>query len=307
MMKKDLLKLQDWSKEEIIDILNLGDQLKYEQKHGITHRYLEGQTLAMIFNKASTRTRISFEVGMSQLGGKALFLSASDLQIGRGEPIQDTARVLSRYVDGVMIRTYAQKEVEDLAANATIPIINGLTDDYHPCQILADLMTIREFKSKLEGLKVAYLGDSNNVSNSIMIGFLKVGIDVSIASPKGYMPKDEIVKIAQESAKEGGSKLVITDDVEKAVQDADVVMTDAWASMGQEDEAKERQAIFKSYQINDEVMAYAKDDALVMHCLPAYREQELTGKIFEKHADVIFEEAENRLHVQKAVLVTLMK
>lgn len=306
-MKKDLLKLQDWSKEEIIDVLNLGDQLKYEQKHGIAHKYLEGQTLAMIFNKSSTRTRISFEVGMSQLGGKALFLSASDLQIGRGEPIEDTARVLSRYVDGIMIRTYEQKEVEDLAANATIPIVNGLTDDFHPCQVLADLMTIREFKSKLEGLKVTYLGDGNNMANSIMIGCLKVGIDVSIASPKAYMPTDEMIEIAKESAKEGGSKLVITDDIKKAAQDADVVMTDVWASMGQEDEAKERQAIFKSYQINDKVMSYAKDDAMVMHCLPAHREEEITGKIFEKHADVIFEEAENRLHVQKAILVTLMK
>lgn len=306
-MQKDLLKLQDWSKEEIIEVLNLGDQLKYEQKHGIAHKHLEGQTLAMIFNKSSTRTRISFEVGIMQLGGTGLFLSSSDLQIGRGEPIQDTARVLSRYVDGIMIRTYEQKEVEDLAQYATIPVINGLTDDFHPCQVLADLMTIREFKSKLEGLKVAYLGDSNNMANSLMIACLKVGMDVSIASPKAYMPKDEMVAIAKASAKEGNSTLFITDNIEQAVQGADVVITDVWASMGQEAEAKERKIIFADYQINDKVMGYAKEDAIVMHCLPAHREEEITGKIFEKHADVIFEEAENRLHAQKAVLVTLMK
>ena len=306
-MQKHLLKLQDWTKEEIIEVLNLGDQLKYEQKHGIPHKHLEGQTLAMIFNKSSTRTRISFEVGIKQLGGTGLFLSASDLQIGRGEPVQDTARVLSRYVDGIMIRTFAQKEVEDLAKYGAVPVINGLTDDFHPCQVLADLMTIREKKSKLEGLKVAYLGDSNNMANSIMIGCLKVGMDVSIASPKGYMPKEEIVAIAKASAKEGASTLVITDNIEEAVKGADVVMTDVWASMGQEAEAQARKEIFKAYQINDQVMTYAKEDAIVMHCLPAHREEEITGKIFEAHADVIFEEAENRLHAQKAVLVTLMK
>ncbi len=306
-MQKHLLKLQDWSKEEIIEVLNLGDQLKYEQKHGIAHKHLEGQTLAMIFNKSSTRTRISFEVGIKQLGGTGLFLSSADLQIGRGEPIQDTARVLSRYVDGIMIRTFEQKEVEDLAKYGSIPIVNGLTDDFHPCQVLADLMTIREFKSKLEGLKVAYLGDSNNMANSIMIGCLKVGMDVSIASPKGYMPKEEMLAIANESANEGKSKLFVTDNIEEAVKDADVVMTDVWASMGQEEEAEMRKAIFKNYQINDQVMSYAKEDAIVMHCLPAHREEEITGKIFEEHANVIFEEAENRLHAQKAVLVTLMK
>ncbi len=306
-MQKHLLKLQDWSKEDIIEVLNLADQLKYEQKHGIAHKHLEGQTLAMIFNKSSTRTRISFEVGIKQLGGSGLFLSSSDLQMGRGEPIEDTARVLSRYVDGIMIRTFAQKDVEDLAKYGTVPIINGLTDDFHPCQVLADLMTIRECKSKLEGLKVAYLGDSNNMANSIMIGCLKVGMDVSIASPKGYMPKEEIIAIANQSAKEGNSTLVITDDIEEAVKNADVVMTDVWASMGQEEEAEARKAIFKKFQINDQVMSYAKDDAIVMHCLPAHREEEITGKIFEEHAGVIFEEAENRLHAQKAVLVTLMK
>ncbi len=305
-MQKDLLKLKDWSKEEIIEVLNLADQLKYEQKHGISHKHLEGQTLAMIFNKSSTRTRISFEVGIMQLGGTGLFLSSSDLQMGRGEPIEDTARVLSRYVDGIMIRTFEQKEVEDLAKYASIPVINGLTDDFHPCQVLADLMTIREFKSKLEGLKVAYIGDSNNMANSLMIGCLKVGLDVSIASPKGYMPKDDMISIANESAKEGNSKLFITDNIEEAVKDADVVITDVWASMGQEEEANERKKIFKNYQISDKLMGYAKEDAIVMHCLPAHRGEEITAEILEKHADVIFEEAENRLHAQKAVMVTLM-
>ena len=305
-MQKDLLKLKDWSKDEIIEVLNLADQLKYEQKHGIAHKHLEGKTLAMIFNKSSTRTRISFEVGIMQLGGTGLFLSSSDLQMGRGEPIEDTARVLSRYVDGIMIRTFEQKEVEDLAKYASIPVINGLTDDFHPCQVLADLMTIREFKSKLDGLKLAYIGDSNNMANSLMIGCLKVGLDVSIASPKGYMPKDEMISIANESAKEGGSKLFITDNIEEAVKDADVVVTDVWASMGQEEEANERKKIFKNYQISDELMKGAKEDAIVMHCLPAHRGEEITAEILEKHADVIFEEAENRLHAQKAVMVTLM-
>ena len=305
-MKKDLLTLKDWTKQEIIDVLNLGDQLKYEQKHGIAHKHLEGKTLAMIFNKASTRTRISFEVGIKQLGGSGLFLSSSDLQIGRGEPIQDTARVLSRYVDGIMIRTYAQKEVEDLAKYALIPIINGLTDDFHPCQVLADLMTIREFKTKLEGLKVAYIGDGNNMANSLMIGCLKVGINVAVASPKGYMPKDAMIDIAKQFAEESGSSLLITEDVAEAVKDADVVITDVWASMGQEEEMKQRKLVFAAYQVSEQVMKDAKEDAIVMHCLPAHREEEITEQMLEKHADVIFEEAENRLHVQKAILVTLM-
>ena len=260
----------------------------------------------MIFNKSSTRTRISFEVGIKQLGGSGLFLSSADLQIGRGEPIQDTARVLSRYVDGIMIRTYAQKEVEDLAEHASIPIINGLTDDFHPCQVLADLMTIREFKTKLEGLKVAYIGDGNNMANSLMIGCLKVGMDVAVASPEGYMPKKEMVAIAKQTAKEAGSNLLVTDDIAEAVKDADVVITDVWASMGQEEEMKQRKLVFAKYQISEQVMKDAKDDAIVMHCLPAHREEEITEQMLEKHANVIFEEAENRLHVQKAILVTLM-
>lgn len=305
-MKKDLLKLADWSKEEIIDILNLGDQLKYEQKHGIAHRHLEGQTLAMIFNKASTRTRISFEVGMMQLGGTGLFLSASDLQIGRGELIQDTARVLSRYVDGIMIRTYAQQEVEDLAAHATIPIINGLTDDFHPCQILADLMTIREQKTKLEGLKLAYIGDGNNMANSLMVGCLKVGMDVAVASPQGYQVKEEMVDLAKQFITQENNSLLLTENIQEAVTGADVVVTDVWASMGQEEEMEKRKIAFAHYQVNEQLMEHAKEDAIVMHCLPAHREEEISAQTLEKHADVIFEEAENRLHVQKAILVTLM-
>lgn len=306
-MKKDLLNLIDWSKEEIIEILNLGDQLKYENKHGIPHEHLKGKTLAMIFNKASTRTRISFEVGIKQLGGQGLFLSSNDLQIGRGEPVEDTARVLSRYVDGIMIRTYEQKEVEDLAHYADIPVINGLTDDFHPCQVLADLMTIRELKKRLEGLKVAYVGDGNNMANSIMIGFSKLGMNVAVASPQEYMPKDEMIQIAKECALGSNAVLIITESVEEAVKDADVVITDVWASMGQESEAIKRKEKFKSYQINEEIMKKAKEDAIVMHCLPAHRGKEITGQMLEKHAHVIFEEAENRLHVQKAILVKLMK
>lgn len=305
-MNKDLLKLADWSKEEIIQVLNLADQLKYENKHGIPHKHLEGKTLAMIFNKASTRTRVSFEVGIKQLGGQGLFLSSNDLQIGRGEPVQDTARVLSRYVDGIMIRTYEQKEVEELAKYSDIPVINGLTDDFHPCQVLADLMTIREFKKRLEGLKVAYIGDGNNMANSIMIGCLKVGMNVAIASPKEYMPKEDMVQLAKEYANQSKTSLVITENIAEAVKDADVVITDVWASMGQEGEMEKRKQVFDGYQVNEKTMSYAKEDAIVLHCLPAHREEEITGQMLEKYAYVIFEEAENRLHAQKAVMVKLM-
>ena len=260
-MKKDLLRMDNLSKEEILDILNLADQLKYENKHGIEHHLLKGKSLGMIFEKASTRTRVSFEVGMYELGGHPLFLSSKDLQIGRGEPIQDTARVLSRYLDGIMIRTFSQKGVETLAEVSSIPIINGLTDDEHPCQVLADLMTIREKKLILEGLKVAI---------------------------------------------KNGVSFFMTKSPEEAVKDADVVITDVWASMGQEKEAAERMKAFKDYQVNKELMSLAKEDAIVLHCLPAHREEEITEEILEAHADTIFEEAENRLHAQKAILVKLL-
>ena len=299
---KHLLKLMDLSTEEIIDILNLADQLKYEQKHGIPHPLLKGQTLGMIFQKSSTRTRVSFETGMYQLGGQALFLSSRDLQIGRGEPVQDTARVLSRYLSGIMIRTFEQKEVEDLAEYGSIPIINGLTDYCHPCQVLADLQTVREYKNKLDGLKFCYIGDGNNMANSLTVGALKVGMSVSLGCPEGYYPDQTIIDFA----KQYPGKFQIVNDPVQAAADADVLYTDVWASMGQEGEAEKRKQIFKGYQINDAVMASAKSDAMVMHCLPAHREEEITGKVFEQHANEIFDEAENRLHAQKAVMVRLM-
>ncbi len=296
-----LLKMLDLSTEEIMEILNLADQLKYERKHNIEHHLLKGKSLGMIFQKASTRTRVSFETGMYQLGGNALFLSSHDLQIGRGEPVQDTARVLSRYLDGIMIRTFEQKEVEDLAKYGSIPVINGLTDFCHPCQILADLMTIREFKGQFDGLKMCFIGDGNNMANSLIVGGLKVGMKVSVACPEGYHPDKQVLDFAN---KYDGFEL--TDSPVKAAAGADVVITDVWASMGQEGEAEKRKIAFKGYQINDEIMAAANPDAMVQHCLPAHREEEITEKVFEAHANEIFEEAENRLHAQKAVMVKLM-
>ena len=295
---KHLLKLMDLSAEEINEILDLADQLKREKKNGIKHRILEGKTLGMIFEKSSTRTRVSFEVGMYDLGGTALFLSSRDLQIGRGEPVQDTARVLSRYLDGIMIRTYAQEEVESLASCGQIPIINGLTDYCHPCQVLADLMTIREYKGSISGRKLCYIGDGNNMTNSLIVGGIKMGMTVSVACPKGYTPDAEIMKWA-----EATGRFTCTVNVLEAAKDADVLYTDVWASMGQEDEAAMRREIFKGYQINRDVMNVAAKDAMVLHCWPAHREEEITAEVFEEHAAEIFDEAENRLHAQKAVLV----
>ena len=298
---KHLLKLADLSKEEILDILDTADQLKKEKKQGIPHPILQGKALGMIFRKSSTRTRVSFEVGMYDLGGTALFLSSHDLQIGRGEPIQDTARVLSRYLDGIMIRTFDQEEVEALAQCGSIPVINGLTDYCHPCQVLADLMTIREYKGKLEGLKLCYIGDGNNMANSLIAGGITTGMQVAIACPDDYRPDEELMQWAK-----ANGEFLCTSNIEEAAAGADVLYTDVWASMGQEGEAEERKKIFKNYQINDSVMALAKADAMVLHCLPAHREEEITGKVLEAHADEIFEEAENRLHAQKAVLVKLL-
>ena len=300
-MAKHLLKLMDLSEKEITDILNLADQLKYEKKHGIEHHILKGKTLGMIFQKSSTRTRVSFEVGMYDLGGSALFLSSRDLQIGRGEPVEDTARVLSGYLDGIMIRTFEQSEVESLAEYGSIPIINGLTDYCHPCQVLADLMTFREFKGNFQGKKMCYIGDGNNMANSLIVGGIKMGMKVAVACPENYQPDAEIMKWARENG-----DFTCTDDILTAAKDADVLYTDVWASMGQEDEKAEREKVFKGYQINDEVMAVAADGAMVQHCLPAHREEEITAKVFEQHAEEIFAEAENRLHAQKAVLVKLM-
>lgn len=300
---KHLLKLLDLSTEEIIDILNLADQLKYELKHGIEHKLLAGKTLGMIFQKSSTRTRVSFETGIYQLGGAGLFLSSNDLQIGRGEPAEDTARVLSRYLDGIMIRTFDQEEVEKLAQYGSIPVINGLTDFCHPCQVLADLMTVREHKGVLEGLNMCYIGDGNNMANSLIVGCLKVGMHVSIACPDGYRPAPSVLEFAAGY----GDRFVLTDDCRKAAADADVIFTDVWASMGQEGEADQRKAVFKGYQVNAELLAAAHGDCMVQHCLPAHRGEEITADVFEAHANEIFDEAENRLHAQKAVMVTLMK
>lgn len=299
---KHLLKLGDLTTAEIISILDLADTLKKENKAGIAHHHLKGKTLGMIFTKSSTRTRVSFEVGMYQLGGNALFLSGNDLQIGRGEPIEDTARVLSRFLDGIMIRTFKQDDVEKLAEYGSIPIVNGLTDYCHPCQVLADLQTIREFKGTLNGLKLAFIGDGNNMANSLIVGCIKVGMSVSIACPNGYEPDAEIVKWGYAQG-----KLEITDSPLKAAENADVIYTDVWASMGQEGEAAIRQKAFEGFQVNDVLMSKAKADAMVLHCLPAHRGEEITAEVLEAHANEIFEEAENRLHAQKAVLVTLMK
>ncbi|MDR0983897.1 MAG: ornithine carbamoyltransferase [Ruminococcus sp.] len=302
---KHLLKLLDLSGEEINKILNLADQLKYEQKHGIAHNHLKGKSVGLIFQKASTRTRVSFEVGTYQLGGYPMFLSATDLQIGRGEPIEDTARVLSRYLDGIMIRTYEQKEVEDLAKYGTIPIINGLTDFSHPCQVLADLMTIREYKGSFDGLKVCYIGDGNNMSNSLIVGCLKVGMSFTAVCPKGYEPAQEVLDFA----KEYGDKfdLVTLSELASPHRVFDVFITDVWASMGHENEVLKRQQDFLGYQINNRILEYGKSDALVLHCLPAHKGEEITNDVFEAHSAEIFDEAENRLHAQKAVMTLLMQ
>lgn len=299
---KHLLKLGDLSREEILSILNLADQLKFERNNGIQKEYLKGKKLGMIFQKASTRTRVSFEAGMYELGGYALFLSSNDLQIGRGEPVQDTARVLSRYLDGIMIRTFAQQEVEDLAKYGSIPVINGLTDYCHPCQVLADLMAIREYKGTFKGLKMAFIGDGNNMANSLIVGAVKMGMNFTVACPEGYEPDAELVKWGKESG-----LLTVTSDVNSAIEGADVLYTDVWASMGQEKEKKERENVFNGFQINEKNIKNAKEDVMVMHCLPAHRGEEITDGVFEAHAKEIFDEAENRLHAQKAVMVKLMR
>ena len=299
---KHFLKLLDCSPDEIVELLDTADQLKYELKHDISHKVLEGKTLGMIFQKSSTRTRVSFETGIYQLGGMGLFLSNRDLQIGRGEPVQDTARVLGRYLDGIMIRTFAQKEVEDLAEYSGIPVINGLTDLCHPCQVMADLMTIREHKGHLDDLKLCYIGDGNNMANSLIVGGLKAGMKVSIATPADYRPDPGVLEFAREY----GDKFVLTEDIFEAAADADAVYTDVWASMGQEAEAAARAKVFSGYQINEKLMKVAHGDAMVLHCLPAHRGEEISAETFEKHADEIFDEAENRLHAQKAVMVKLM-
>ena len=301
MKNKHLLKLLDLSREEIYEILDLADQLKYDQKHGIPQEVLKGKTLAMIFEKNSTRTRVSFEAGMFQLGGHALFLSGKESQIGRGEPVEDTARVLGRYCDGIMIRTFAQAEVENLARYTTIPVINGLTDFCHPCQVLADLMTIREYKAVLEGLKLCYIGDGNNMANSLIVGGLKCGMEVAVACPEGYDPDPKVLDFAK------GQKFTLCRDPKEAAADADAVFTDVWASMGQKGEKEKREKAFSGiFQVNEDLMKLAHPGCMVQHCLPAHRGEEITAETFEAHAEEIFDEAENRLHAQKAVMAILM-
>ncbi|MDR0915759.1 MAG: ornithine carbamoyltransferase [Oscillospiraceae bacterium] len=301
---KHLLKLLDLSGDEIINILDTADRLKAEQKAGKPHAFPRGKTLAMIFAKNSTRTRVSFETGIFQLGGQGIFLSNADSQLGRGEPIQDTARVLSRYCDGIMIRTFAQQEVEDLAKFGDIPVINGLTDFAHPCQVLADLQTIREHKKRLAGLKICYIGDGNNMANSIIVGALKVGAEVSVATPEAYRPDAQVYDFAMSQT---GPRFMLTTDPRAAARGADVIFTDVWASMGMEAETAARTVAFKGYCVDDEIMALANKGCMVQHCLPAHRGEEITEKVFEEHATEIFDEAENRLHAQKAVMYLLMK
>lgn len=303
---KDLISLHDLTSEEVQDLLKLGLKLKSELKQGIPHPILKGKTLGMIFTKSSTRTRVSFEVGMTQLGGYPLFLSSNDIQLGRGESIHDTAKVLERFLDGIMIRTYAHSDVIELAEEANIPVINALTDLLHPCQVLADLMTAYEHKGKLEGLKFAYIGDGNNMAHSIMYGCAKAGLDCAIAAPKGYECDEEVVANAKEDFKKSGRSLILTEDPIEAIKNADVVYTDTWVSMGQEAEKAERLKVFTPYTIDAKMFAHAKEDAVFMHCLPAYRGYEVTEDVIDGPRSVIFDEAENRLHAQKAVMATLM-
>lgn len=304
---KDFLTLKDFTGQEILDMVQLGIDLKAKLKAGIPTPILAGKSLGMIFQKSSTRTRVSFEVGMYQLGGQALFLSSNDLQIGRGEPIQDTARVLSRYLDAILIRTYSHEEVEKLAEYADIPVINGLTDDYHPTQVIADMITIQEHKGHLKGIKFAYVGDGNNMTHSLMIGGAKVGMDVVVACPEGYMPNPEIVAQAQQYAAEYGGSVTVLHDPKEAIAGADVVYTDTWASMGQEAEKEIRKKAFAGYQVDSAMMALAKPDAIFMHCLPAYRGWEVTEEVMESAQSVVFDEAENRLHAHKAILATVVE
>lgn len=302
-MKKHLLKLLDLDTSDIYEILGLADQMKYDLKHRIPHQVLSGKTLAMIFKKSSTRTRVSFETGMYQLGGHALFMSGEGSQIARGEPVEDTARVLGRYCDGIMIRTFEQSEVEDLANYSGLPVINGLTDFAHPCQVLADLMTVREHLSRLDGLKLCFIGDGNNMANSLIVGGLKCGMKVAVACPEGYDPD----KIVLDFAAEYKDSFTLTRNIREAAADSDVMITDVWASMGMEADSAKRRKDFEGYQINDELMKLAHPKAIVQHCLPAHRGEEITAEVFEAHAGEIFDEAENRLHAQKAVMALLMK
>jgi ornithine carbamoyltransferase len=307
IQQKDFLTIGQFQSFEILSLLTDAIQLKKMQKEGIPHPFLSGKVLGLIFEKSSTRTRVSFEVGMLQLGGHAIFLSSKDIQLGRGEAVSDTAKVLSRYVDGIMVRTFAHSSIEEFAQNATVPVINGLTDLHHPCQVLADLLTILEHKGKLSGLKMCYVGDgNNNMTHSLLEGAAKVGMHICVASPIGYEPNEGIVNRAVESAKQTGSSITITHDPIEAVKDADVIVTDVWTSMGMEDEYEERLQVFKPYQVNAELCQHAKKDYIFLHCLPAHRGEEVTAEIIDGPHSVVFDEAENRLHAQKAVLKVLL-
>lgn len=300
------LSLQDFTVAEIRAILELAGELKAKQKAGEPHRLLPGKTLGMIFEKPSTRTRVSFEVGMWQLGGYALFLSSQELQLGRGEPIKDTAAVLSRYLDGMMIRTFDQGKVEELAAHASVPVINGLTDLLHPCQVLADLLTIKEKYGRLDELKVAYVGDGNNVAHSLLLGCSKIGINICVGTPFQYRPIEKIVAMAKENAATSGGSVQLLEDPAETVKNADVIYTDVWASMGQEEEKEKRSVIFSPYQVNRKLLELAGPKALVMHCLPAYRGQEISTEVLDGEQSVVVDQAENRLHAQKALMAMLM-
>ena len=305
MKHKDFIEVHDYTAAEILDIFRLARDMK--KNRGKYASALEGQTLAMIFEKSSTRTRVSFEVGMFQMGGHALFLSSRDIQIGRGEPISDTARVLSRYVDGIMARTFAHKTITDLAEHATVPVINGLSDLSHPCQSMTDYFTAWEqFGGELQGRKLAYVGDGNNMAHSLLVAAPKVGMDVAVATPADYAPNPEVVAQAREAARAAGTKVIITTSIEEAVRDADVVETDVWASMGQEAEAERRNRDFTGWIVDARLMALAKKEAIFMHCLPAHRGEEVSAEVIDGARSVIYDEAENRLHVQKAILHTLM-
>lgn len=303
---KHFLTLLDYTSEQVKELLNFSLLLKKYQKEGKPHQYLSGKTLAMVFEKSSTRTRVSFEVGMTQLGGSALFLSSKDSQIGRGEPISDTAQVLSRYVDGIMIRTHGHEIIEELVKHSTVPVINALTDDFHPCQALADIMTIYEVKGSFEGLKAVYVGDGNNVAHSLLIACAKVGIDVAIATPIGYEPKQWIVSEIKTICEETGASFTLTNDPIEAVKGADVIYTDVWTSMGYEEETAHRLEVFKSFQVNKALVQYAKSDFMFLHCLPAHRGEEVCSEVIDGDHSFIYDQAENRLHVQKAILVALM-
>ena len=306
MKHKDFIEVTDWTADEVLDIFRLAADMKKDKAKYV--RALEGQTLAMIFEKSSTRTRVSFEVGMFQLGGHALFLSARDIQLGRGEPITDTAKVLSRYVDGIMARTFAHKTITDLAEHATVPVINGLSDLSHPCQSMTDYFTAWEkFGGQLKGRKMAYVGDGNNMAHSLLVAAPKVGMDVAVATPAEYAPLPEVVALAEAAAREAGTKVIVTTNMDEAIRDADIVETDVWASMGQEDEAEKRRRDFAGWMVDDRVMSLARKDAIFMHCLPAHRGEEVSAGVIDSPRSVIYDEAENRLHVQKAIMVALMK